>query len=144
MPAPMATVTTRPLPGADAEVMSTFYPVPGLGLVPINLFLLRAGEPVLVDTGPIYLREQVLAALEALIDLDDLRWIYLTHTDPDHVGCLRDVLARAPRARVVTTFVGLGKLGSPPVSGGGQTPRRLTGQTADSAPGALWPYWRPA
>lgn len=111
MPAPTATVTTRPLPGADAEVMSTLYPVPGLGLVPINLFLLRAGEPVLVDTGPLYLREQVLAAVEALIDLDDLRWIYLTHTDPDHVGCLRDVLARAPRARVVTTFVGYGKLG---------------------------------
>ncbi len=52
--------------------------------------------------------------------------------------------ALAPGARLLLASDGLLKYGSPPVSRGGQTPRRLTGQTADSAPGALWPYWRPA
>lgn len=111
MPAPIATVTTAPVTSADAEVISSFYPVPGLGFVPINAFLLRAQEPVLVDTGAIVLRDQYRAAIEELIDLDDLHWIYLTHADPDHVGCLHDVLAAAPRARIITTFFGLGRLG---------------------------------
>jgi len=108
---PSVSVTTSSAPEADAEVISFFYPVPGLGFVPINAFLLRAQEPVLVDTGPIVARELYLDALEQLIDLDDLRWIYLTHADPDHVGCLMDVLAAAPKARLVTTFIGLGRLG---------------------------------
>jgi len=104
-------VTTSSVPDADAEVLSSFYPVPGLGLVPINAFLLRAGEPVLVDTGPVVARDLYLDAIEQLIDLDDLRWIYLTHADPDHVGCVADILAAAPEARLITTFLGFGKLG---------------------------------
>lgn len=104
-------VTTSSVPGAEAEVISFFYPVPSLGFVPINAYLLWSQEPVLVDTGAIIARELFLDAIEQLIDLDDLRWIYLTHGDPDHVGCLTDVLAAAPRARVITTFIGLGRLG---------------------------------
>lgn len=108
---PRSLVATRHVSGADADVISSLYPVPGLGFVPINAFLLHAREPVVVDTGPLFLRDQYLAALEALIDLDDVRWIYLTHADPDHVGCIREVLAAAPNARLITTFLGLGKLG---------------------------------
>ena len=111
MSEPIAGIHLSSVPEADAEVISTFYPVPGLGLVPINAFVLRAQEPVLVDTGPIVFREQFMDAIRHVIDLEDLRWIYLTHPDPDHVGCLRDVLLAAPRARLVTTFLGFGRVG---------------------------------
>lgn len=111
MPDVIATVTTRPVSGADAHVLSSCYPVPGLGFIPINCYLLHAQEPVLVDTGAIVLGDQYLAALRELIDLRDVRWIYLTHPDPDHVGCLHDVLAAAPDARIITTFLGFGRLG---------------------------------
>jgi glyoxylase-like metal-dependent hydrolase (beta-lactamase superfamily II) len=111
MPESTATVTVSSVSGADADVISTLYPIPALGFVPINAFVLRAEEPVLVDTGPIVLRDLYFDAISKAIDLDDLRWIYLTHADPDHVGCLREVLAAAPNARVITTFLGLGKLG---------------------------------
>lgn len=105
------TISVTPVSGADADVISTFYPIPGLGFVPINAFVLRAAEPVLVDTGPLVFTDQYLDAIGRVIDLQDLRWIYLTHADPDHVGCLREVLAAAPNARIVTTFLGFGKLG---------------------------------
>ncbi len=104
-------VTPRHLIGAEADILSAFYPVPGLGLIPINAFVLRAQQPVIVDTGAIVFREAFLAGLRQAIDLAEVRWIYLTHADPDHVGCLRDVLAEAPNAKIVTTFFGLGKLG---------------------------------
>jgi glyoxylase-like metal-dependent hydrolase (beta-lactamase superfamily II) len=37
-----------------------------------------------------------------------VRWIWLTHPDRDHTGALFDLLDQAPRARVVTTFLGMG------------------------------------
>ncbi len=34
--------------------------------------------------------------LQSLLDLRDLRWIWLTHIDADHIGNLRAVLDAAP------------------------------------------------
>lgn len=95
----------------DWSVLPAFFPIPGMGGIVVNSFLLKGPEPVLVDTGLACLEEQFMAALEEQIDLDDLRWIWLSHTDADHIGNLAAVLARAPNARVVTNFLGMGKLG---------------------------------
>jgi glyoxylase-like metal-dependent hydrolase (beta-lactamase superfamily II) len=86
-------------------------PVPGLGALPVNAFLWKGPEPMLVDTGLSMLGEGFLAELGAEIDPADLRWIWLSHADPDHAGNLARLLAAAPRAEVVTTFLGMGKLG---------------------------------
>ncbi|MFN3892200.1 MAG: MBL fold metallo-hydrolase [Beijerinckiaceae bacterium] len=94
----------------DWTVLSSFLPVPGVGGLPVNAFLLRGREPLLVDTGTPMLRDEFMAALEQQMDLEDLRWIWLSHTDADHTGALRAVLERAPRAEVVTTFVGYAKM----------------------------------
>lgn len=100
----------RPV-GPDTELIPAYTPLPGLGVLPVNAFLVRAREPVLVDTGLAALRTDFMHALRSLIDPADLRWIWITHADADHVGNLREVLAEAPRARVVTNFLGVGKLG---------------------------------
>jgi flavorubredoxin len=86
-------------------------------MVPVNAFLIRAAEPVLVDTGIVSEREAFMDTLRSIIALEDIRWLWLTHTDPDHVGSVAEILAEAPDARVVTTFLGMGKmllLGLPP------------------------------
>ena len=93
-----------------AEV-AAFMPVPGLGVLAVNSFLLKGPEPMLVDTGLAALAEPFVAALEGEIDLSDLRWIWLSHLDADHTGALEAVLARAPKAQVVTNFLGAGKMG---------------------------------
>jgi glyoxylase-like metal-dependent hydrolase (beta-lactamase superfamily II) len=92
-------------------VLRSWMPIPGLGVLPVNAFLIKAAEPVLIDTGLAALHDEFMDHLRELIDLRDLRWIWLTHTDADHVGNLASVLAEAPKARVVTTFLGMGKLG---------------------------------
>lgn len=92
------------------ESLSSYFPIPGYGILPVNAFLIRATQPVLVDTGLAALGEKFMQNLRSVIALNDLRWIWLTHTDPDHLGNLEAVLAEAPNARLVTTFLGMGKL----------------------------------
>jgi hypothetical protein len=95
----------------DTTALPSFMPVPGFGVLPVNAFVLRGAEPVLVDTGLAALRKEFLEALASTVELETLRWIWLTHIDPDHVGNLEAVLRAAPEARVVTSFIGMGKLG---------------------------------
>jgi glyoxylase-like metal-dependent hydrolase (beta-lactamase superfamily II) len=95
---------------ADAVVLPSYLNLPGFGQLAINSFLLRAAEPVLVDTGLGALEGPFMAALRAQIDPAEIRWIWLTHADPDHTGNLAAVLREAPNARVVTAFLAMGKL----------------------------------
>jgi flavorubredoxin len=100
----------------DIDVLSTYFPIPGFGDLPINAFVLKGREPLLVDTGaPLDGRggdatSSFTAALREVIDPADLRWIWLTHADMDHVACVHQILEEAPKARVITTFLTLGRM----------------------------------
>lgn len=94
----------------DTEAIASFFPIPTLGMVPVNAFLIRARQPVLIDTGVPALRTEFLRHLRSLIDLEDLRWLWLTHLHADHTGSLAAILAEAPNVRVVTTFLGMGMM----------------------------------
>lgn len=94
----------------DVLVLADSTEIPGLGHLPVNAFLLRAEQPVLVDTGMPGQREELLDLLWSAVDPADLRWVYLTHPDRDHTGALLKVLEAAPQARLVTTFIGMGIL----------------------------------
>src|SRR3712207_2540899 len=95
----------------DIEVLTSNSPVPGYGLVPINAFVIKGPEPILVDTGVIAEREDFMAALRSVIDPAELKWIWLTHTDFDHIGALHQLLAENAQLRVITTFLGMGIMG---------------------------------
>jgi flavorubredoxin len=95
----------------DIYVLPSYVTIPVLGMIPVNAFVLEAKEPVLVDTGYVLDSPAFLDALRAVIEPRDLRWIWLTHTDFDHIGSLRQILEEAPDARVVTTFLGVGIMG---------------------------------
>lgn len=84
----------------DIEVLPAHFPVPGAGFLPVNAFLIKAKEPVLVDTGMGIDGEEFMKALTSLIDPRDLKWVWLTHDDADHTGNLQKVLAAAPNARL--------------------------------------------
>lgn len=92
----------------DIEVLTSSFPIPGYGLVPINAFVIKGSEPALVDTGAVVESQEFMAALRSVIDPTDLKWIWLTHTDFDHIGSLHQLLAENPQLRVITTFLGVG------------------------------------
>jgi flavorubredoxin len=92
----------------DIEVLTTNFPIPGYGFVPINAFVIKGSQPILVDTGTVVDSPEFLSALRKVIDPGELEWIWLTHTDLDHIGSLHALLAENPRIRVITTFLGVG------------------------------------
>jgi flavorubredoxin len=92
----------------DIEVLASSVPIPGYGLVPVNAFVIKGSEPVLVDTGTVAGTGEFMTALRSVIDPSDLRWIWLTHTDFDHIGSLHQLLAENPKLKVITTYLGVG------------------------------------
>jgi hypothetical protein len=98
--------TYRAQPGIS--VIGDYLEVPGLGFLPVNAFVIHAEQPVVVDTGLGLGDRDFVASLAEVIDPADVAWIWLTHPDRDHTGGLFALLDAAPKARVVTTFIGAG------------------------------------
>jgi hypothetical protein len=92
----------------DVTVLNDHAEVPGLGFLPVNAFVLHAEQPLVVDTGLGLPDRGFLNAMASVVDPEDVRWVWLTHPDRDHTGALFELLEAAPRARVITTFVGVG------------------------------------
>lgn len=95
----------------DIEILTSNFPIPGYGLVPVNAFVIKGSEPILVETGAAIQSAEFMQALRAVIDPADLKWIWLSHTDFDHIGSLHQLLAENPGLRVITTFLGMGIMG---------------------------------
>lgn len=92
--------------GDDVTVLASPLTVPGVGTIPVHAFVLHAEQPVLVDAGMACDADEFVAALADVVDLADLRWVWLTHDDSDHTGALEQVLQLAPRARLAAHAFG--------------------------------------
>lgn len=95
----------------DVTSFRGFYPIGPLGILPANSHFIHAKEPILVDTTGYAFRGPYLDALRQVIEPEDLKWIYISHTDLDHVGNLEAVMAIAPNATVIVPGLGAAKLG---------------------------------
>lgn len=101
----------RVLPiNAETTMLTTVVPIPMLGALAVNAFLILGSQPTLIDTGMTPEDDDFVAELQNLVDLQDLRWIVVTHADRDHTGALVRLLDEAPNARVVTSFITLGMM----------------------------------
>jgi len=102
---------------SETTVFTSIAPVPGAGVLPINAFLIKGKQPVLIDTGIFPERDEFLEALGSVIDPKDIAWMWITHGDRDHTGAMTRLLELAPNARVAASFMTVGILsaGSEPI-----------------------------
>jgi glyoxylase-like metal-dependent hydrolase (beta-lactamase superfamily II) len=84
------------------HVLPSQVPLPGVGVLPVNAYVLLSDEPVLIDGGMGADSEEFIDALSSVVDPQALRWLWLTHDDADHTGSIQRVLELAPQARLVT------------------------------------------
>ncbi|HEX3705044.1 MAG TPA: MBL fold metallo-hydrolase [Mycobacteriales bacterium] len=97
------------IPGID--VITRTADIPMLGSLAVNAFVLHGEEPILVDTGTVAGSDEFMDVLETVINPAAIRWIWLTHTDFDHIGSLARLLDTNPNLRVLTSFLGVGIMG---------------------------------
>ena len=73
---------------ADIDVLPMCFPIPGFSSLPINAFVIKGQEPVLIDTGsPLDgegadATEGFMDALRQVIDPSDLKWMALMLLSP--------------------------------------------------------------
>lgn len=95
----------------ETYVIPEALPVPGFGVLPVNAIVVRGAQPMIIDTLAIVHRETFLREAFKLVEPADVRWLFISHEDRDHTGAIMQVLERCPNAKLITSFLGLGKLG---------------------------------
>ena len=68
------------------------------GLLPVNVMVIRGAEPVLVDTGD---GGELLDDVFGVVEPADIRWVFVSNDDADHIGNLAAILDAAPHAVAV-------------------------------------------
>jgi flavorubredoxin len=72
--------------------------------VHLNSMVILGKEPVIVDTGTPANREQWLEDVFALVEPKDVRWIFISHDDVDHIGNLDETLSACPNAQLICNW----------------------------------------
>jgi flavorubredoxin len=80
--------------------------------VALNTMVIRAAEPVVVDTGMAENREQYLADVFSLVEPEDIKWVFISHDDVDHTGNLNALMERAPNATAVINWFMMERMGA--------------------------------
>jgi flavorubredoxin len=89
----------------DTYVISELLPAMPGTCVPISSAVIVGAEPVIVDTGTSLNRHAWTEAVFSLVDPRDVRWIFLSHDDHDHIGNLAEVMAACPQATLIASWV---------------------------------------
>ncbi len=72
-----------------------------------NSFLIRGEKLALVDTSHGKFRQLYLDLIRNLIDPAELDYLIISHTEPDHSGLVKDILAMAPQVTVIGAKVAI-------------------------------------
>lgn len=73
-------------------------------VVALNSMVIRAAEPVVVDTGVAENCDQYLTDVFSLVEPRDIRWVFISHDDIDHTGNVNALMAAAPNATLIVNW----------------------------------------
>lgn len=93
------------------DLFEGLWPVAEEG-VTYNAYLIDDRVKVLVDLAAEKAPEELLRNISEVTDPAELDYIVINHMEPDHTGCLRAVLDRAPKATILASPKAVGMLAS--------------------------------
>lgn len=80
--------------------------------VNLNSLVIRSSEPVIVDTGTVANRDHWIDDVFGLVDPEDVRWIFISHDDDDHLGNLAESMERCSNATLVVNWAATERMGA--------------------------------
>lgn len=75
-----------------------------------NSYLLKTGKPTVIDTVDIEFGREFAERISSMMDLLDIAYIVINHTEPDHSGGLAALAAQATNATIVCTEIAVPEL----------------------------------
>lgn len=75
-----------------------------------NAYLLKTAKPTVIDTVDMEYGREFVEYLSECIDPNDIQYIVINHTEPDHSGGLAALAGRAPHATIVCTELAVNEL----------------------------------
>ena len=97
-------LATSPQPIAhETWLIPTLVSAPSGGFVGVHSMVIRGAEPVIVDTGASLLHRAWLDHTFSVVEPSDVRWVFISHDDHDHIGNLDTVLELCPHATLSRT-----------------------------------------
>jgi len=100
----MTPTTDAHLIAQDTWLIPNLAPSGEGTFVPANSMLIRGEQPVIVDTGAPIHRDRWSEMVFSIVEPQDVRWIFVSHDDGDHVGSLHEALELCPNATLVANF----------------------------------------
>jgi flavorubredoxin len=94
----------------DTWLIPTLAAEPSGSYFAVNSMVIRGQQPVVVDTGCALAREGWLRQVFSVVEPTDVRWIFVSHDDHDHIGNLETMLDLCPNATVVCNFAIVARL----------------------------------
>lgn len=88
----------------DTWLVTELFPGAPGAHVPVHSLVLTGDQPVIVDTGTSLNRHAWTEAVWSIVDPRDVRWVFLSHDDHDHVGNLMETMAACPNATLVSNW----------------------------------------
>ena len=89
---------------ADTWLIPNVVPAGPGSYLAVNSMLIRGSEPIVVDTGAPIHRDHWFEQVFSLVEPEDVRWVFLSHDDGDHIGNLRELLELCPNATLIVNF----------------------------------------
>ncbi|MBC6695971.1 FprA family A-type flavoprotein [Terrisporobacter mayombei] len=68
-----------------------------------NSYLIKDEKVVLFDTVKDCFKDEFLSNLREIVDIKDIDYVVIHHTEPDHAGCLKYILEINPDIQVIAT-----------------------------------------
>jgi anaerobic nitric oxide reductase flavorubredoxin len=75
-----------------------------------NAYLLKTEKPTVIDTVDMQFGREFVEYLSELINPEEIQYIIINHTEPDHSGGLAALASRAPHATIVCTSPAVNEL----------------------------------
>ena len=94
----------------DTWLIPSLAADPAGGFIGAHSAVIRGTEPVVLDTSVLFGRDQWLQNTFSVVEPEDVRWIFLSHDDHDHLGNLDPVLDLCPNATLLANYAMVGRL----------------------------------